>query len=80
MVAAGALTRTTAQENNVALLPVDSEHSGVQALQGERRDTINVDPDHFGRGVSGLYVREYAIRHTQQSVITHLGDGAADHS
>ena len=41
MVAAGALTRTTAQENNVALLPVDSEHSGVfQALQGERRDTI----------------------------------------
>ena len=41
MVAAGALTRTTAQKNNVALLPVDSEHSGVfQALQGERRDTI----------------------------------------
>ena len=41
MVAAGALTRTTARENNVALLPVDSEHSGVfQALQGERRDTI----------------------------------------
>ena len=41
MVAAGALTRTTAQNNNVALLPVDSEHSGVfQALQGERRDTI----------------------------------------
>ena len=41
MVAAGALTRTTAQNNNVALLPVDSEHSGVfQALQGERRDAI----------------------------------------
>ena len=42
MVAAGALTRTTAQKNNVALLPVDSEHSGVfQALQGERRDSIS---------------------------------------
>lgn len=41
MVAAGALTRTTARENNVVLLPVDSEHSGVfQALQGERRDKI----------------------------------------
>ena len=41
MVAAGALTRRTAQHNNVALLPVDSEHSGIfQALQGERRDTI----------------------------------------
>jgi 1-deoxy-D-xylulose-5-phosphate reductoisomerase len=41
MVAAGALTRTTAHKNNVALLPVDSEHSGVfQALQGEGRDTI----------------------------------------
>ena len=41
MVAAGVLTRKTAQKNNVALLPVDSEHSGVfQALQGERRGTI----------------------------------------
>ena len=41
MVAAGALMRKTSTQNNVALLPVDSEHSAVfQALMGEGRDTV----------------------------------------
>ena len=41
MVAAGALMRKTSAQNNVALLPVDSEHSAVfQALMGEGRDTV----------------------------------------
>jgi len=41
MVAAGALMRKTSAQNNVALLPVDSEHSAVfQALIGEGRDTV----------------------------------------
>ena len=41
MVAAGALMRKTSIQNNVALLPVDSEHSAVfQALMGEGRDTV----------------------------------------
>ena len=41
MVAAGALMRKTSAQNNVALLPVDSEHSAVfQALMGEDRNTV----------------------------------------
>jgi 1-deoxy-D-xylulose-5-phosphate reductoisomerase len=41
MVAAGALMRQTSRENDVALLPVDSEHSGVfQALIGEDRKAV----------------------------------------
>jgi 1-deoxy-D-xylulose-5-phosphate reductoisomerase len=41
MVAAGALMRKTSAQNNVALLPVDSEHSAVfQALIGESRDSV----------------------------------------
>ncbi|MDA8647359.1 1-deoxy-D-xylulose-5-phosphate reductoisomerase [Rhodobacteraceae bacterium] len=41
MVAAGSLMRKTSTQNNVALLPVDSEHSAVfQALMGEGRDTV----------------------------------------
>ena len=41
MVAAGALMRKTSAQNNVALLPVDSEHSAVfQALMGEGRDSV----------------------------------------
>jgi 1-deoxy-D-xylulose-5-phosphate reductoisomerase len=62
MVAAGALTRTTAQENNVALLPVDSEHSGVfQALQGERRDTI----ERVILTASGGAFRDYTLEDMQ---------------
>jgi len=62
MVAAGALTRTTAQENNVALLPVDSEHSGVfQALQGERRDTI----ERVILTASGGAFRDYTLEQMQ---------------
>ena len=62
MVAAGALTRTTAQENNVALLPVDSEHSGVfQALQGERRDTI----ERVILTASGGAFRDYTLEEMQ---------------
>ena len=41
MVAAGALMRQTSTLNNVALLPVDSEHSAVfQALIGESRESV----------------------------------------
>ena len=41
MVAAGALMRQTSTLNNVALLPVDSEHSAVfQALIGESREAV----------------------------------------
>ena len=41
MVAAGALMRQTSTFNNVALLPVDSEHSAVfQALIGESRESV----------------------------------------
>ncbi len=41
MVAAGALMRKTSALNNVALLPVDSEHSAVfQALTGESREAV----------------------------------------
>ena len=41
MVAAGALMRKTSTLNNVALLPVDSEHSAVfQALIGESREAV----------------------------------------
>ena len=41
MVAAGALMRKTSTLNNVALLPVDSEHSAVfQALIGESRESV----------------------------------------
>ena len=41
MVAAGALMRKTSAQNNVALVPVDSEHSAVfQALIGESRDSV----------------------------------------
>jgi 1-deoxy-D-xylulose-5-phosphate reductoisomerase len=41
MVAAGALMRKTSAHNNVALLPVDSEHSAVfQALLGESREAV----------------------------------------
>ena len=41
MVAAGALMRKTSAHNNVALLPVDSEHSAVfQALIGESREAV----------------------------------------
>jgi len=62
MVAAGALTRTTAQKNNVALLPVDSEHSGVfQALQGERRDTI----ERVILTASGGAFRDYTLEEMQ---------------
>jgi 1-deoxy-D-xylulose-5-phosphate reductoisomerase len=62
MVAAGALTRTTAQKNNVALLPVDSEHSGVfQALQGERRDTI----ERVILTASGGAFRDYTLEQMQ---------------
>jgi len=62
MVAAGALTRTTARENNVALLPVDSEHSGVfQALQGERRDTI----ERVILTASGGAFRDYTLEQMQ---------------
>ena len=62
MVAAGALTRTTAQENNVALLPVDSEHSGVfQALQGERRDAI----ERVILTASGGAFRDYTLEEMQ---------------
>ena len=62
MVAAGALTRTTARENNVALLPVDSDHSGVfQALQGERRDTI----ERVILTASGGAFRDYTLEQMQ---------------
>lgn len=62
MVAAGALTRTTARENNVALLPVDSEHSGVfQALQGERLDTI----ERVILTASGGAFRDYTLEQMQ---------------
>ena len=62
MVAAGALTRKTAQKNNVALLPVDSEHSGVfQALQGERRDTI----ERVILTASGGAFRDYTLEEMQ---------------
>jgi 1-deoxy-D-xylulose-5-phosphate reductoisomerase len=62
MVAAGALTRTTAQKNNVALLPVDSEHSGVfQALQGERRDAI----ERVILTASGGAFRDYTLEEMQ---------------
>ena len=62
MVAAGVLTRTTAQKNNVALLPVDSEHSGVfQALQGERRDTI----ERVILTASGGAFRDYTLEEMQ---------------
>ncbi|MEK9705915.1 MAG: 1-deoxy-D-xylulose-5-phosphate reductoisomerase, partial [Paracoccaceae bacterium] len=62
MVAAGALTRTTAQKNNVALLPVDSEHSGVfQALQGERLDTI----ERVILTASGGAFRDYTLEQMQ---------------
>jgi len=62
MVAAGALTRITARENNVALLPVDSEHSGVfQALQGERRDTI----ERVILTASGGAFRDYTLEQMQ---------------
>ena len=72
MVAAGALTRTTARENNVALLPVDSEHSGVfQALQGERRDTI----ERVILTASGGAFRDYTLEQ-MQSVTPEL---ACDH-
>ena len=41
MVAAGALMRKTSTLNNVALMPVDSEHSAVfQALIGESRESV----------------------------------------
>ena len=41
MVAAGALMRKTAKDENVQLLPVDSEHSAVfQALIGEKRESV----------------------------------------
>lgn len=72
MVAAGALTRTTARESNVALLPVDSEHSGVfQALQGERRDTI----ERVILTASGGAFRDYTLEQ-MQSVTPEL---ACDH-
>ena len=62
MVAAGALTRTTARENNVALLPVDSEHSGVfQVLQGEQRDTI----ERVILTASGGAFRDYTLEQMQ---------------
>ena len=62
MVAAGALTRTTAKKNNVALLPVDSEHSGVfQALQGERRDSI----ERVILTASGGAFRDYTLEEMQ---------------
>ena len=62
MVAAGALTRATAQKNNVALLPVDSEHSGVfQALQGERRDSI----ERVILTASGGAFRDYTLEEMQ---------------
>ena len=62
MVAAGALTRTTARENGVVLLPVDSEHSGVfQALQGERRDTI----ERVILTASGGAFRDYTLEQMQ---------------
>ena len=62
MVAAGALTRTTARENNVALLPVDSEHSGVfQALKGEQRDTI----ERVILTASGGAFRDYTLEQMQ---------------
>ena len=62
MVAAGVLTRTTAQKNNVALLPVDSEHSGVfQALQGERRGTI----ERVILTASGGAFRDYTLEDMQ---------------
>jgi 1-deoxy-D-xylulose-5-phosphate reductoisomerase len=62
MVAAGALTRTTAQKNNVALSPVDSEHSGVfQALQGERRDSI----ERVILTASGGAFRDYTLEEMQ---------------
>lgn len=62
MVAAGVLTRTTAQKNNVALLPVDSEHSGVfQALQGERRGTI----ERVILTASGGAFRDYTLEEMQ---------------
>ena len=62
MVAAGALTRTTAQKNNVALLPVDSEHSGIfRALQGERRDSI----ERVILTASGGAFRDYTLEEMQ---------------
>ena len=62
MVAAGALTRTTARENNVALLPVDSEHSGVfQVLQGEQRDPI----ERVILTASGGAFRDYTLEQMQ---------------
>lgn len=41
MVAAGALVMKLASENNVEILPVDSEHSAIfQCLQGSRKEEI----------------------------------------
>lgn len=72
MVAAGALTRWVAQKNGVALLPVDSEHSGVfQALQGERRDTI----DRVILTASGGAFRDY----TYEQMKTVTPEQACDH-
>lgn len=72
MVAAGALTRRVAQKNGVALLPVDSEHSGVfQALQGERRDTI----DRVILTASGGAFRDY----TYEQMKTVTPEQACDH-
>ena len=42
MVMAGALVLRAARANDVALLPVDSEHSAIfQALSGQRRDDVS---------------------------------------
>ncbi len=42
MVVAGALVTDEARRNNVAILPVDSEHSAIfQTLQGERNNTVD---------------------------------------
>ena len=41
MVAAGRLMKTTASENNVQILPTDSEHSAIfQALMGQSRSSV----------------------------------------
>lgn len=42
MVAAGGLMKATAAQNNVALLPADSEHSAIfQALMGQARGAVD---------------------------------------
>ncbi|MGL5677381.1 MAG: 1-deoxy-D-xylulose-5-phosphate reductoisomerase [Cellulosilyticaceae bacterium] len=42
LVTAGELVMTLARENNVSILPVDSEHSAIfQALKGNRKEEVN---------------------------------------